>query len=129
MNIQPNLRMNKAAFLAWHQDNEGRYELAGGRVVMMAGVSKAHIGIVQNLVAALRSRLDPAQWEPLGELGLDAGPETLRYPDVVIDRAGGADGEYLATAPVLLAEVLSASTASVDHGDKFAEYLEIPSVS
>jgi Uma2 family endonuclease len=129
MNIQPNQRMDKAAFLAWHQGNEGRYELAGGRIVVMTGVSKAHIRIVQNLVAALRSRLDPTQWEPFGELGLDAGPETLRYPDVVVDRAGGADGEYIAAAPVLLAEVLSPSTAAVDLGDKLAEYREIPSVA
>jgi hypothetical protein len=37
MNVQPNLRMDKAAFLAWRQATEGRYELAGGRVVMMPG--------------------------------------------------------------------------------------------
>jgi Uma2 family endonuclease len=129
MNIQPNLRMDKAAFLAWHQENEGRYELVGCRVIMMAGISRAHIRIVQNLVATLRSQLDPEQWEALGELGLDSGPETLRYPDVVVDRAGGADGDYIATAPVLLAEVLSPSTTAVDLGDKLAEYLEIPSVS
>lgn len=131
MNIVPNLplHMDKAAFLAWHRGNEGRYELAGGSVIVMAGVSKAHIRIVQNLVLALRVRLDRAQWEPFGELGLDVGPETLRYPDVVVDRAGGADREYIATAPVLLAEVLSPSTAAVDLGDKLAEYFEIPSVS
>jgi hypothetical protein len=37
MNVQPNLRMDKSAFIAWMQANEGRYELAGGRVVMMPG--------------------------------------------------------------------------------------------
>ena len=41
MNIQPDLRMDKAAFIAWMQANEGRYELAGGRVVMMPGVSRS----------------------------------------------------------------------------------------
>jgi Uma2 family endonuclease len=128
MNIQPDLRMDKTAFLAWQQTNEGRYEFAGGHVVMMTGVSKAHIRIVRNLVSALGSLLDPKKWEPFGELGLDAGPETLRYPDVVVDRAGGSDGEYIAEAPVLLVEVLSPSTAAVDLGDKLAEYRQIPSV-
>jgi hypothetical protein len=29
MNVQPNLRMDKATFLAWLQEREERYELAG----------------------------------------------------------------------------------------------------
>jgi Uma2 family endonuclease len=128
MNFQPNQRMDKTAFLAWTQANEGRYELAQGRVVMMSGVSRAHGRIVRNLVIALSSRLDPQRWEIIAEFGLDAGPETLRYPDIVVDRAGGADKDYVATAPVLLVEVLSPSTAAIDLGDKAAEYLRLPSV-
>jgi Uma2 family endonuclease len=128
VNVQPNLRMDKAAFIAWMQANEGRYELAGGRVVMMPGVSRAHGLLVTNLVVSLRSRLDPRQWAIIAEFGLDAGPETLCYPDIVVDRAGGGAKDYTATAPVLLVEVLSPSTAATDLGDKAAEYLEIPSL-
>ena len=128
MNVQPNLRMDKAAFLAWTKATEGRYELTGGRVVMMPGASRAHARIVRKLVKALSSRLDPTRWEVIAEFGLDAGPETLRCPDVVVDRADGDDKDHTATAPVLLAEVLSPSTAEIDLGDKAAEYLQIPSV-
>jgi Uma2 family endonuclease len=128
MNVQPNLRMDKAAFLAWMQATEGRYELAGGRVVMMPGASRIHGRIVRKLVKALSSRLDPMQWEVIAEFGLDAGPETLRYPDIVVDRADGGDKDHTATAPVLLAEVLSPSTAEIDLGDKAAEYLQLPSL-
>lgn len=128
MNIQPNLRMDKAAFLAWMQANEERCELAGGRVVMMPGASRIHGRIVRKLVGALSSRLDPTRWEVIAEFGLDAGPETLRYPDIVVDRADGGDKDYTAAAPVLLAEVLSPSTAEIDLGDKAAEYLRIPSL-
>jgi len=128
MNIQPNLRMDKAAFLAWMQANEERCELVGGRVVMMPGASRAHGRIVRKLVKALSSRLDPMQWEVIAEFGLDAGPETLRYPDIVVDCADGSDKDRTATAPVLLAEVLSPSNAEIDLGDKAAEYLRIPSL-
>jgi Uma2 family endonuclease len=130
MNIQPNLRMDKAAFLAWMQTAEERCELAGGRVVMMPGASRVHMRIVRKLVAALSSRLDPLRWEVFWEFGLDAGPDTLRYPDVVVDRAEEQEGDkdHRATAPVLLAEVLSPSTAEIDLGDKAVEYLRIPSV-
>jgi hypothetical protein len=34
MNVQLPVHMDKAAFLAWVQGLEGRYELANGRVVM-----------------------------------------------------------------------------------------------
>jgi Uma2 family endonuclease len=57
---------------------------------------------------------------------LDGGPETLRYPDIVVDRAGGSGKSYTASAPIFLAEVLSPSRVEIDLGDKVAEYLQIP---
>ena len=128
MNVQPNLRMAKHEFIAWNAAMESRCELVGGRVVMMPGASRTHGRIVRNLVVALNSRLDPQTWDVISEFGLDAGPDTLRYPDVVVDRAGGGARDYTATAPVLIVEVLSPSTAATDLGDKAAEYLQIPSL-
>jgi Uma2 family endonuclease len=122
------MQIDKPAFLAWVQGREERYELAAGRVVMMVGASRAHGLIVRNLVLLLHGQLDPRQWAVIAEFGLDAGPMTLRYPDLVVDRAGGAAGDYVATAPVLVAEVLSPSTAAIDLGDKAAEYLRLPSL-
>ena len=97
---------------------------------MRKGVSssRAHGLIVSNLLVVLRGQLDPLQWTVIADFGLDAGPETLRYPDIVVDRTGGAAGDYVATAPVLLAEVLSPTTAEIDLGDKAAEYLRLPSL-
>ena len=129
MNIRPDLHMDKAAFIAWMAANEGRYELAGGRVVMMPGVSRAHGMLVMNVASLLRDQLDRTHWTVIAEFGLDAGPQTLRYPDIVVDRAGGGAKDYTATAPVLLVEVLSPSTAATDLGDKAAEYLQLPSLT
>lgn len=128
MNILPNSRMTKAAFLAWSATEEEPHEFVGGRVVMMPRPSRAHGMIVMNLAFLLRSRLDPEQWVVIAEFGLDTGPDTLRYPDIVVNHAGGGEKDYTATAPVLLAEVLSPTTAEIDLGDKAAEYLQIPSV-
>jgi hypothetical protein len=58
MNVRPELRMGKAAFLAWAAKREGRCELAGGRVVMMTGGSRAHAQIIFNLTQILGARLD-----------------------------------------------------------------------
>jgi Uma2 family endonuclease len=88
MNVQLPVHMDKAAFLAWVQGLEGRYELANGRVVMMVGASRAHALIVRNLLALLQGQLDSQLWTVLADFGIDAGPETLRYPDVMVEQAG-----------------------------------------
>jgi Uma2 family endonuclease len=128
MNVVLPLQMDKPAFLAWAQGREGRYELVGGRVVMMVGASRGHAIIVRNLLAMIHAQLDSVQWTVLADFGLDGGPETLRYPDIMVDRVGGGVGDYAARAPAMLAEVLSPSTAEVDLGDKAAEYLALPSL-
>jgi Uma2 family endonuclease len=128
MNVLLPVHIDKPAFLAWVQGREERYELAEGRVVMMVGATRAHGVIVSNLIVLLHAQLDPQQWTVIADFGLDAGPTTLRYPDVVVDRAGGSVGDYVASAPVLVTEVLSPSTAEIDLGDKAAEYLRLPNL-
>ena len=129
MTVQLPIHLDKPGFINWVERQEGRYELVGGRVVMMPGASRGHGLIVRNLVVLLHNQLDPREWTVIADFGLDLGPETLRYPDIVVDRAGGGLGEHVATAPVLIAEVLSPSTAEIDLGDKAAEYLQIPTLS
>ncbi|MEJ2376704.1 MAG: Uma2 family endonuclease [Pseudolabrys sp.] len=128
MNVHLPTHMDKAAFLAWAECQEGRFELVKGRVVMMPGVSRRHGLIVMNLAVALRNQLDPQRWQVIAEFGLDAEPETLRYPDIVVDAVGGGGKDYTAASPVLVVEVLSPSTAAIDLGDKAAEYLKLPTV-
>jgi Uma2 family endonuclease len=129
MNVQQQVGMNKAAFLAWAEGREGRYEFAEGHIIMMVGASRRHGIIVMNLAALIKEQLDASRWTVLPDFGLDLGPDTLRYPDIVIDRAGGGLNEQVATAPVLIIEVLSPSTSAIDLGDKAAEYLQIPSLA
>jgi Uma2 family endonuclease len=95
---------------------------------MMPRPSRAHGVIITNLTVLLRARLDPKQWDVIMEFGLDTGPETLRYPDIVVFPAGSPGKSHTTSAPVLLVEVLSPSTAEIDFGDKAAEYLELPSL-
>ena len=129
MNIQLPTQMGKPAFLDWLDSREERYELVGGRVVMMVRASRAHGIIVRNLIINLHSQVDARQWMVLSEFGLDAGPRTMRFPDIIVDRVGGGAGDLTATAPVFAAEVLSPSTAAIDLGDKVAEYLRQPTLA
>jgi Uma2 family endonuclease len=84
---------------------------------------------VKNLLISLHSQLDPQRWEVVTEFGLDAGPQTLRYPDVLIDEVSGADEDRTAVSPALVTEVLSPSTAEIYLADKAAEYLNLASVN
>jgi Uma2 family endonuclease len=128
MNVQLPVHMDKAAFLAWAEGREERYELVDGRVVMMTRPRRAHAIIVGNLIVALRRRLDPRKWTVVAEFGLNAGPRTLRFPDIVVDHVGGDWDDRWASGPVLLAEVLSRSSRKTDLEDKPAEFLRLPSL-
>ena len=123
MNVQLDLRMDKPAFLAWVQGRGERCELAEGRVMMMTGGSRGHAIITRRLATALENRLDPDRWIVLtSDFGVDLGPSTVRYPDVLVDVAGEPFGDLTATAPILVAEVISPSSASDDLAEKPPEY-------
>jgi len=129
MNVQPHLQMDNATFLEWVQGREERYELAGGRVMMMTGATMRHGLIVGNLFELLRARLDRKRWVVLTEFGIDVRPGTIRYGDIVVDEQGAKGDALTAKAPVLVAEVLSPSTMKVDLGDKAADYLQLSSLA
>jgi Uma2 family endonuclease len=129
MNVQLDLRMNKPEFLAWVQAHEGRYELVERRVMLMTGGTRDHGTIVRRLANALEKRLDSRRWAVwTSDFGVDIGPNTVRYPDVVVDTTGGGGKDLTATAPLLVAEVLSPSVTH-DLRDKAVEYLQLPSLS
>jgi Uma2 family endonuclease len=130
MNIVYPRSMDAAAFLSWTEGREGRYELARGRVMMMTGGSRAHAVIVRRFANAVERRLDAARWTVLtSDFAVKVGPDTVRYPDVVVDVADGAPNDLSAKAPALIGEVLSPSSATNDLGDKAAEYLRLATVS
>jgi Uma2 family endonuclease len=129
MNVQLPRHMDKAAFLAWAESREERHELVRGFVVMMTGGSRAHWQITGNLFRALDSRIDRDRWVVFPEFGVDLGPATIRFPDIIVDVTGGPSADLTATGPILIAEVLSPSTERIDLGDKAAEYLRLPTLA
>ena len=129
MNATVDLKLDPATFLQWVQGREGRYELERGRVVQqMTGGSRNHSIIAGRFVKALTIAMDDAVWNILsGDLAVTLG-NTTRFPDVLVERAGG-DGKALETSePVLLVEVLSPSSVARDLNVKVAEYLSLPSL-
>ena len=107
-----------------------RHEYLDGEIFAMSGGSKNHNRIALNLERALN---------PLASRGCEAFVNDLRvktpsglytYPDVILvcgDEELIADDETI-TNPILLAEVLSATTADYDRGRKFDLYSSIPAL-
>jgi Uma2 family endonuclease len=128
MNIQARYPTTADEFLRWNEGREGKREFVRGRVVeMMINVTETHYRIASRLVAQLLPQFDDREFI-VGSA--DFGVRTadgVRYPDVMVHKP--RDGRSLATAePLLLAEVLSASSITDDFGQKAADYLGIASL-
>jgi Uma2 family endonuclease len=120
--------MTREAFLAWEERQDLRYEFDGIRPVAMTGGTRAHAGIQRNLMLAIGGRLRGQRCRIFGsDLKIDTG-HGFRYPDAFVTCTPGAGSSTIVADPVVIFEVLSPSTASVDQITKNREYAAIPSV-
>lgn len=113
-------------------NSEERHEYIDGEVIPVTGGTPNHNQILLNLGGAINFTLkrqpyrvfvtDQRLWIPKKRI--------YAYPDVLVVQGelqfqeGRTD---TITNPVMIAEVLSKSTAGYDRGDKFAAYRTIPS--
>jgi Uma2 family endonuclease len=121
------------AFLDWHECQEARYELVGGRPIMHPGTTRGHERIAMNVLREIDRQLDHGRWNVnksdfAVQTGAADGLPTVRYPDIVVDQQTGSDADRVAVNPVLVVEVLSRSTEKVDRDVKPHEYGLIPSM-
>ena len=114
-------------FLAWEDQQEGKYEFDGRDIVPMTGGSYAHQCIVFNLCLALRGLLSGRPLIPVQGMRLRAGTR-IRYPDVVV--CAGPLNQRLRTLTDAIAifEVLSDDTAKTDRVTKLLDYAAVPSL-
>lgn len=121
-------RITMAEFLEWEEQQEGKYEFDGYGIVAMTGGSAGHAAICVNLITALRNRLRGKLCRPYGsELKIEVAG-VIRYPDAFVVCTPVASDAYVVDQPVVVFEVLSPSTATVDFTDKHDEYRDTPSV-
>lgn len=122
-------RLAPEQFFAWVSGQEGRYELVGGEVVLMAGAGRRHDHIVVNLTTALhlQTRGGPCQTFT-GDTYVATSASTRRMPDLGVDCGKPDDAALTADRPALVVEVLSPTTAGFDVTVKLAEYQSLPSL-
>jgi Uma2 family endonuclease len=128
MNVALRQRMSLAEFLAWEERQESRYEFDGFQPYAMVGGTAAHSTVQRNLLTALTIRLRGKQCQAHGsELKIEVAG-SIRYPDAFVVCNPVAPKATVVSDPVVIFEVLSESTARVDHVTKNAEYRATASV-
>jgi Uma2 family endonuclease len=124
--------MTVEEFLSWAEGKEGRWELHGGVPVMMSPERLAHIRTKARAVRALDDalQLTGLPCEAIAD-GLTVKVDSVATyePDAsVVCGPRRSDETIIVTDPVIVVEVLSPSTAAVDHGPKLSGYFSLPSV-
>jgi Uma2 family endonuclease len=115
------------SFLTWADQQEGKHEFDGQRVIAMTGGSVAHQEIMFNLRLALGRLLAGQGFRALLEMRLRIGPR-FRYPDVLVC-AGPLDQTIKTlTDATAIFEFASDDTAATDRVIKLAEYNEVQSL-
>ena len=106
-----------AEFLAWEEQQPDRYERIAGVVRMMTGGTIAHNRITRNSARALESQLQGSDCEVFtSDVKVATPAGDVMYPDVVVVCGAVPDQATWVETPVVVAEVLSASTAERDRG-------------
>ena len=120
--------MTVAEFLDWEERQEERHEFDGIRPVAMTGGTFAHEMIGQNVRTELDIRLRGTRCRVLGPNMKIEVAGSIRYPDVLVFCSPADRKTRVLREPVVVFEVLSDSTAHIDHFEKFEEYLATPTV-
>jgi Uma2 family endonuclease len=120
--------LTAAEFLTWEIAQPERHEFVNGEVFAMAGAEDRHVTVAGNLYILLRQHLSGTPCRTfMSDMRLQiAAANAYFYPDVMVTCSStDAASSMTKSEPVLLVEVLSASTAAYDRGDKFAHYRRI----
>lgn len=125
--VHERLRLDPARYLEWEAQQTDRHELVDGEVYAMTGARDAHNRVALNIASFLKSALRGTPCRTFMadmKLHIDS-PDAYVYPDVFVtcdERDRTADADLAKRHAVVVAEVLSESTAAYDRGRKFELY-------
>lgn len=130
---KPHTIPDRGEYRRWAEDQpRSRHERVAGVIIAMAPERMEHIRVKMRVWRALDQAVRAAglPCEALGDgVTVEVGDGTDYEPNAVVncgERIGG--NAVAAPNPVVIVEVLSPSTRSVDTGAKLTDYLSLPSV-
>ena len=119
-------------YLYWEERSEAKHEYHNGEVISMAGGKINHNRVCRNLVSGLHTRLRGKTCETFNSENKVwiSNRNRFYYPDAFVicgEIQFYEERQDIVTNPVLIFEVLSESTESRDRGEKFRQYMSLPS--
>jgi Uma2 family endonuclease len=125
-------QMTVDEFLTWAEGKKGRWELHDGVPVMISPERSLHAETKAETYVALREAIRrnglPCRAYPDG-MAIRVGARATYEPDASVTCGPRAPPDAIEIDnPVIVVEVLSPSTAAVDHGRKLSDYFSLASV-
>jgi Uma2 family endonuclease len=124
-------RMTIAQFLDWCPNDDTHWELIDGRPVAMAPTTRAHGRLHLRLSRFIDQACDallPCAGEIEAGIRLPDRDDAYYEADIAVSCTPPKPDERGVADPVLIVEILSASTAATDRLKKLPDYRTIPSV-
>ena len=104
-------------------------EFVEGEIYAMAGASDNHNRIVRNFVNFLSRHLDDSPCETFfGDIKVRVTKNVYYYPDILVSCEENPEDAHFRNSPILIIEVTSPSTESIDRREKLLFYQQMPSV-
>ncbi|MEJ6483365.1 Uma2 family endonuclease [Nostoc punctiforme UO1] len=129
--LQQPPKMTIEEYFAWELQQELRYEYVNGEVFAMTGGTITHNDIALNFYRALYPHLRARGCRVnVSDVKVQVTPQSpYYYPDVIVScDPQDLNARKFIQNPKIIAEVLSPSTSEKDRGEKFTNYLKIPSL-
>jgi Uma2 family endonuclease len=133
MTALPRTRMTVDEYLAWLEQQPGRYELLDGAVIAMspegAGHAEMKAAVHAALLASIRARGLACYALPDG-MTVRIDDATAYEPDALVYCGSKLSPSAVEVAnPMVVVEVLSPSTRHIDLSAKLADYFRLPSIA
>ena len=125
-------RLSREEFRHWAEGQPGRYERIAGEPVAMSPERTVHIRLKYRVWAALDRAIKDTglDCEAIGDgITVEVDDDTDYEPDSVVNCGPPNHPDaVVASNPVVVVQVLSPSTQSIDTTDKLADYFRVPSI-
>jgi Uma2 family endonuclease len=125
-------RMTADEFIAWAMERPEteHYELVAGEVIAMVPERATHVRGKQRMFRRLEDAIVGLPCEAFVDgLVVQVDEATVYEPDALVRCGPKLPGDNVrVTDPLIVVEVLSPSSRSVDTGIKFTDYFRIPSL-
>jgi Uma2 family endonuclease len=128
--LQKVQRLTGEEYLAREEVSSVRHEYVDGQIFAMSGANERHNRIALNVAFRLRAAARGGRCGVfISDMRLHINERRIYYyPDVMLTCDDTDDQELYKERPCLVAEVLSASTESIDRREKLGVYQSIPSL-